>query len=40
MKTAAWTQVTGPVAEPLSLEEMKEHLRVDAADEEIGRAHV
>lgn len=34
MKTAAWTQVTGPVAEPLSLEEMKEHLRVDAADED------
>jgi uncharacterized phiE125 gp8 family phage protein len=34
MKTAAWTQVTGPVSEPLSLEEMKEHLRVDAADED------
>jgi len=34
MKTAAWTQVTGPVDEPLSLEEMKEHLRVDAADED------
>lgn len=34
MKTAAWTQVTGPAAEPLSLEEMKEHLRVDAADED------
>ncbi len=34
MKTAAWTQVTGPVAEPLSLEEIKEHLRVDAADED------
>ena len=34
MKTAAWTQVTGPADEPLSLEEMKEHLRVDAADED------
>ncbi len=34
MKAEAWTLVTGPAEGPLTVDEVKEHLRVDAADEE------
>ena len=34
MKAEAWTLVTAAAEEPLNLAEMKEHLRVDASDED------
>lgn len=34
MKAMAWTLVTGPTVEPVSLPALKEHLRVDATDED------
>lgn len=34
MKATAWQQVTGPTLEPLSVPELKEHLRVSVDDED------